>query len=84
MTVTPTSTMIVLDLRAADSNPRRDTAMPTNLCRRECRPFERWKWTQLRRTALEHRSRAQSNRLALAAPDPASTATVPEPWPLSP
>jgi hypothetical protein len=84
MTVTLTSTVTVLGPRAADSNPRSGTAMPINLCRRECRPFERWRLTQSRRTTREHRPRVQINRRPLADANLAPTTIATEPWSLSP
>jgi hypothetical protein len=84
MTVTLTSTVIVLDPRAADNNPSGGTAMPINLCRHECRPFKRWRCAQSRHTDLERRPRAQSNRFLRAAADPGSPAAPTKPRPLSP
>ncbi len=84
MTVSLTSTMIRLGPSAADSNPCTGTALPINLSHRECRPFQTWRLTQSRRTAIERRPRAQTNRRPLADTEPAPTATATEPWPLSP
>jgi hypothetical protein len=84
MTVPLAPTLIVLGPSAADSNARSGTALPINLSHRECHPFQPWTLTQPRRTALERQPRAQSNRLLLAAADPAPPATDTEPWPLSP
>jgi|SoiMethySBSTD1v2_1073268.scaffolds.fasta_scaffold263020_2 hypothetical protein len=85
MTVPLMSTMIVLGPSAADNNARSRTALLINLSNREYRPpLQPWRLTQSRRTALERRPREQTNRLLLAAADPASPATVTEPWPLSP
>jgi hypothetical protein len=76
MTVLLTSTVIVLSPSAADSNACTGSALPINLSHRECRPFQTWRLTQSRRRALERRPRTQTNRLLLAAADPASPATV--------
>lgn len=84
MTVLLMSTMIVLGHSAADSNACTDTTLPINLSNRECRPFQSWRLTQSRRTAIERRPPTQTNRLLFAAADPASPATVTEPLPLSP
>ena len=43
---------------------------------RECRPFQPWRLTQSRRSALERRPSAQTNRLLLAAADPTPPATA--------
>jgi hypothetical protein len=84
MTVPLTPTVIVLGPSAADSDARTGTALPINLSHRECRPLQSWRLTQSRRTALERRPRAQTNRLALAGANPAPTATATEAWSLSP
>ena len=76
MTVPLTPTVIVLGPSAADSNACAGTALPINLSHRECRPFQPWRLTQLARTALERRPRAQKNRFPLAAANPAPTATA--------
>ena len=84
MTVPLTPTVIVLGTGAADSNVRTGTALQINLSHGECRPSHTRRLMQSRRTALERRTRAQSNRLPLPGPDPASTTTATEPRPLSP
>jgi hypothetical protein len=81
MTVPLTPTVIVLGPSAADST---GTALPINLSHRECRPFQPWRLTQSRRTALERRPRAQTNRRPLAGANPAPTTTATEPRSLSP
>ena len=81
MTVSLTPTVIVLGPSAADSTR---TARPINLSHRECRPFQPWRLTQSRRTALERRPRAQANRCPLAGANPAPTTTATEPWSLYP
>src|SRR2546430_13683731 len=82
MTVPLTPTVIVLGPSAADSNACTGTTLPINLSHRECRPFQPWRLTQSRRTALERRARAQTNRLPLAGASPAPTATATAPPPL--
>jgi len=84
MTVTLTSTVIVLGPSAADSNACTGTALPINLSHRESRPFQPWRLTHSRRTAIERRPRAPTNRLPLTRANPAPNATATEPWPLSP
>jgi hypothetical protein len=71
MTVLLTPIAIVLGPSAADSNARTGTALPINLSHRECRPFQFGRLTQSRRTPLEHRPRAQTNRRPLAGANPA-------------
>jgi hypothetical protein len=66
MTVPLTPTVIVLGNSAADSNTRTGTALPINLSHREYRPFLPRRLRQSRSTALECRSRAQTNRLPFA------------------
>jgi hypothetical protein len=84
MTGPPTSTVIVLGTSAADSKARASITRPINLSHREYRPFQHWRSTKSRRIILERWPHAQTNRLLLAAADPASPATDTEPWPLSP
>jgi hypothetical protein len=84
MTLPLTPTVIVLGPSAADSNACTATALPINLSHRECRPLQLCRSTQSRRTALDRRPRAQTNRLPPAGANPAPTATATEPWPLSP
>ena len=48
------------------------------------RPFLPPRLTQLRRTALDHRSRAQTSRFPLARSNPGSTSSANKPLPLSP
>jgi hypothetical protein len=52
MTVALTSTVIVLGTSAVDSNARIGTMLPINLSHRKCRPFQPWRLTQSRCTAL--------------------------------
>ena len=84
MTVPLMSTVIVLGTSAADSNARTGPTLPIILSYRECRPFQPWRLTQSRRIALERRPCPQTNRLLLAAADPAPPATATESLPLSP
>jgi hypothetical protein len=84
MTFPLTHTVIGFGPSAADSNARTGTALPINLFHWECRPFQPCRLTQSRRTALDHRPRAQTNCRLLAAADPASRATVTAPLLLSP
>ena len=84
MTVTLTSTVIVLGPSAADSNACTGTALPINLSNLESRPFLPRGLTQLRRTALDQRSRAQTSRFPLARSNPGSTSSANKPLPLSP
>jgi hypothetical protein len=76
MTFPLTLHVIVLGPSAADSNTRTGTALPINLSHRECRPFQPWRLTQSRRTALDRRPRPQTNRLPLADANLAPTATA--------
>jgi hypothetical protein len=82
MTFTPT--VIVLALSPADSNACTATALPINLSDLECRPFLPRRLTQLRRIALDHRSRAQTSRFPLARRNPGSRSSANKPLPLSP
>ena len=75
MTALPTSTVIVLGLSAADIACT-GTALPINLSHRECRPLQFCRSTQSRKTALERRPRAQTNRLPPADASLAPTATA--------
>jgi hypothetical protein len=84
MTVPPTPTVIVLGSSAAGSDACTGTALPINLSHGECRPSHTRRLMQSRRTALERRTRAQSNRLPLPGTDPAPTTTATEPRPLFP
>jgi hypothetical protein len=79
MTVPLTTTVIVLGHSAADSNACTGTTLPTKLSHRECRPFQPRRLTQSRRTTLERRPRAQTNRLLPVGANPVSTATATEP-----
>jgi hypothetical protein len=84
MTVPLTPTVIVLGPSAADSDACTGTALPINLSHQECRPLQSSRLTQSRRTALEHRPRAQTNHLPLEGANPAPTATATEVRSLSP
>jgi hypothetical protein len=84
MTFPLTFTLIVLGLSPADSDACTGTALPINLSNLECRPFLTPRLTQLRRIALDHRSRAQTSRFPLARSTPGSTSSANKPLPLSP
>jgi hypothetical protein len=84
MTVPLKPIAIVLGLSAADSNARTGTALPINLPHQQCRPFQPRRLTQSRRTPLERRPRAQTNRRPLAGANPAPTAIATQHWSLSP
>jgi len=84
MTFPLTPTVIMLDLSPPDSDACTGTALPINLSHRESRPFQPWRLTHSRRTAIERRPRAPTNRLPLTRANPAPNATATEPWPLSP
>ena len=84
MTFPLTPTMIVLGLSPADSDACAGTARPINRSNLECRPFLPRRLTQLRRIALDHRSRAQTTCFPLARRNPSSTSTANKPLPLSP
>ena len=84
MTFPLTPTVIVLGLSPADSDACTGTARPINLSNLEYRPFLPRRLTQLRRIALDHRSRAQTNRFPLARRNPSSTSNANKPLPLSP
>src|ERR1700716_3755240 len=61
MTFPLTPTVIVFDLSPPDSDACTGTALPINLSNLESRPFLPRGLTQLRRIALDQRSRAQTN-----------------------
>jgi hypothetical protein len=84
MTVPLMSSVIVLGTSAADSNACTRPTLPIILSCRESRPSQPWRLTQSRRVDLERRPRAQTNRLPIAAADPAPPATATESSPLSP
>jgi hypothetical protein len=84
MTDPLTSTVNVLGTSAADSNACTGTTLPINLSHRECCPFQPWRLTQPRRTALARRPCVQINRRPLADANLAPTASATEPWSLSP
>jgi hypothetical protein len=84
MTFPLTLTVIVLSLSPADSDACTSTARPINRSNLECRPFLPRRLTQLRRIALDHRSRAQTSRFPLARRNPGSTSSANKPLPLSP
>jgi hypothetical protein len=84
MTFPLTPTVIVLGRSPADSDACTSTALPINLSNLECRPFLPRRLTQLRRIALDHRSRAQTSRFPLARSNQASTSSADKPLPLSP
>ena len=84
MTFPLTPTVIVFDLSPPDSDACTGTALPINLSNLESRPFLPRGLTQLRRIALDQRSRAQTNRFPLARSNPGSTSSANKPLPLSP
>jgi hypothetical protein len=84
MTFPLAPTPIVPGLSPADSDACTGTTLPINLSNLESRPFLPPRLTQLRRTALDHRSRAQTSRFPLARSNPGSTSSANKPLPLSP
>jgi hypothetical protein len=84
MTFPLTPTVIMLDLSPPDSDACTGTALPINLSNLESRPFLPRGLTQLRRIALDQRSRAQTSRFPLARSNPGSTSSANKPLPLSP
>ena len=84
MTAPLTSTVIMLDPSAADSDAATGAALPINLSNLECCPFTPRRSTQLMTKARDRQPRAQTNRLLLAAAEPAPPATATEHRPLSP
>jgi hypothetical protein len=84
MTFPLTPTVIVLALSPADNDDCTGTALPINLSNLQYRPFLPRRFTQLRRIALDHRSRAQTSRLPLARSNQGSTSSANKPLPLSP
>ena len=84
MTFPLTPTVIVLGLSPADSDACTGTARPINRSNLECRPFLPRRLTQMRRIALDHRSRAQTTGFPLARSNPSSTSSANKPLPLSP
>jgi hypothetical protein len=67
-----------------DGNVCTGTALPIDLSHRECRPFQPFRLTQSRPTALNCRLCAQINRVPLTGGNQAPIATAKEPEPLSP
>jgi hypothetical protein len=84
MTFPLAPTPIVLGLSPADSDACTGTALLINLSNLECRPVLPPRLTQLRRIALDHRSRAQTTCFPLAPRNPGSTSSAEKPLPLSP
>ena len=84
MTFPLTPTVIVLGLSPADGDACTGTALPINLSNLQCRPFLPRRLTQLRRIALDHRSRAQTTCFPLARRNPGSRSSAEKPLPLSP
>jgi hypothetical protein len=82
--LTPTVIVLGLIISPADNDDCTGTALPINLSNLEYRPFLPRRLTQLRRIALDHRSRAQTSRLPLARSNQASTSSANKPVPLSP
>jgi hypothetical protein len=79
-----TPTVIVLAFSPPDSDACTGTAQPINRSNLECRPFQLWRLTQLRRIAIDHRSRAQTACVPLARRNPGATSSANKPLPLSP